>query len=1122
MGNCTIQNYWCVDYPTDEDFHSSSYHIKSGQYSSGSYPSSFSKVEIKTTSTSFYQSTKLVVKATIKANASNPYACQGFLSASDLDGYSVASTNGAMSYYGPSSTLNDSKIASSYAYTDSAGQNSAGSSASSGTTIYYVFNTTGLRADTTYYLYFLRHYKCNGGCYANIESIDLSYTSYITLSSPSITTDLGTIVPKSSLNISWGSVANASSYSLTLQDGNGQAIATSGNINDTSYTATISSPDNYRGHSLKARVTANGTGQYKSSTKEKIVAVFNSLPNKPTVSQSSTELTPQTSIKFTVTKGSDAQTGQTLELYYLLNPTDISGNTKTKFSNELTITTTSTQGGRKVIGGENKVYFFTYDGLEYSDYTEATFQTYLAPIFSNKTLTTDFTYVKNMSGASNTLVSKVNLGFNLQGNNSVTGVEVYLKTGSSTSNLVEQSEPLASGYTFNNSTNTIEIPVVSLSSIEPAHYFSFAIKVKNASGTSELSNWTTAKRKPQVPSTPTVKTISTDRIDSSLAADGYYSDYVNLTWNQAEDNTRAQIVERWVIITFPNQSNKEPEKIALTGSLDLDNKVVLNLGVYVNTSVRTTLSFRVVDEAGQMANSDSFADFTRAPALAFTGEIGLSEWNLRPLTNKIDFVITHPVANRGNASQVSYLYKVDFDGKSVRLEIQDTWIVKTSDVLFTITIPSNYINQLLKDNASNTDISYDANIVVTAYDGFNSTVSLSTTQSQFKINFTEPPVFVYAWENQYGKPKLKHDYYTASSSFTKDTGILVPENKGNENLDLRMFCLNEGVIFVLPKATDPNNDIAQYEIYLSRNNFIKESEVLDYNQVTFESNPRIVIPIGDLTVQDNYYYYYRHSLSQYTKNEYLYYQVVVKDSTGNTSEPRTCPTYFIGSRTVSPKFSSGSVTPTQVKTSAEGQSYNSQVNLNFSFKITDLGGSATNEGWRESYYKNFPNFERSITGYSPKASLLIEVAPNQDFNSNETYSRTYDFVPGSGQSLLDFKLAEATISNVKTELTKIFMRFTLTVSYGLQNSGTLATITSVPQVYTYFGSVPTMAHRVHKVGINTTSLDQDDVLVVENYQGTKYVRFKGTDAFNASKTYEITFDLLTGSITGAVIDCGSW
>ena len=102
------------------------------------------------------------------------------------------------------------------------------------------------------------------------------------------------------------------------------------------------------------------------------------------------------------------------------------------------------------------------------------------------------------------------------------------------------------------------------------------------------------------------------------------------------------------------------------------------------------------------------------------------------------------------------------------------------------------------------------------------------------------------------------------------------------------------------------------------------------------------------------------------------------------------------------------------------------------------------------------------------------------------------------------------------------MKFVLTVSYGLQSEKVLANIVSAPQIYTYFGAVPTVAHRVHKVGINTTSLDQDDVLVVKNYQGTKYVRFKGTDASNASKTYEITFDLLTGSINGAVIDCGTW
>jgi hypothetical protein len=88
------------------------------------------------------------------------------------------------------------------------------------------------------------------------------------------------------------------------------------------------------------------------------------------------------------------------------------------------------------------------------------------------------------------------------------------------------------------------------------------------------------------------------------------------------------------------------------------------------------------------------------------------------------------------------------------------------------------------------------------------------------------------------------------------------------------------------------------------------------------------------------------------------------------------------------------------------------------------------------------------------------------------------------------------------------MRFSLTVSYGLNSDSTLATVVSIPQVYSYVGSVPTVSHRAHKVGINTLSLDQDDVFVVENYQGTKYVVFKGTDPGNAANSYEVRIDLL--------------
>lgn len=100
------------------------------------------------------------------------------------------------------------------------------------------------------------------------------------------------------------------------------------------------------------------------------------------------------------------------------------------------------------------------------------------------------------------------------------------------------------------------------------------------------------------------------------------------------------------------------------------------------------------------------------------------------------------------------------------------------------------------------------------------------------------------------------------------------------------------------------------------------------------------------------------------------------------------------------------------------------------------------------------------------------------------------------------------------------MRFTLIVSYGLNsnNSDNLAIVTSSPQIYTHFGSVPTVSHRTHQVGINTNSFSSNDVLVVENYSTNYNVVLKGSGATNNV----ITINLLDGSITGAIIDGGSW
>ena len=77
-------------------------------------------------------------------------------------------------------------------------------------------------------------------------------------------------------------------------------------------------------------------------------------------------------------------------------------------------------------------------------------------------------------------------------------------------------------------------------------------------------------------------------------------------------------------------------------------------------------------------------------------------------------------------------------------------------------------------------------------------------------------------------------------------------------------------------------------------------------------------------------------------------------------------------------------------------------------------------------------------------------------------------------------------------------------------------------------TIPTVSHRAHRVGINTNSVDDESVFVVEDYGATrKKIKFIGSDSQDASIVYTIEFDLSTGTIKGAkidgfIVDGGSW
>ena len=936
---------------------------------------------------------------------------------------------------------------------------------------------------------------------------------------PTISTSYSVRTPSSnSFTISWNSVDNATSYDVTLSDSTG-AYSESASVTSTSKTFTVSNLSNYRGSIFTAYVCAVGSGDYaNSNTADKQIAKINTLPGYPSVTrQSTTLLTMQNSISFTVVAGSDSDE-RTTSLYYSLD----GGATKDVFTSPLEIRHDTTGGGG-VISGSNTISFYTYDGLEYSAATTKTFTAMFAPVIGP--VNTIHTYVANMSGNITSLVSKTDITFSMD-SGAVKNVVLYLRSASSTNSLETATEEIVSTdkYSYNDSTKTITITTSDIASlVTDGHYYQFAFTVSDGITSSTKTSWQTYARKPSAPILPIFNFIENDGLTTE-AKSNYYKNKVTITFTNPTNDDACAIVTSIVIIASYGNTKEYACDIS-SGSKTL----ILDLS-QVNGNATTTFKFKVTDAAGQTKTSDAaFATMIKSSTLAFGGSIvNVTNDNLKPNTNTADFDITHPFAQASGTNNIIYSYELQIDSKKVNIE-EYSIINPSNPDQKTIQVAAEKINAYALELVENFNLVYGATIRVRATDGFGSIIELTKT---IKINFTEPPVFSTSFF------KIKHDYYTGTTSADALTGMEVPlvtVNNWETVKNKVMVNSGEGIIFVIPKATDLNNDIKQYNIYLSRNDFYDPNRVQGYDQVTYSpwlTISRETLEAGNKDNNGNYLYLFK--ASQYSKNEYFYFKLQAEDEMGNVSKDVWCENYIVGCRTMSPQFSIGNV---KVEKNNDDNTQSYKITLTYNFRITDLGGSAKSSGWEVNYYNNYPNFERTISGYTPQANLVISISPDQSFNSKVFTSSPINFIPGNGQQLLGFSSTSVVFSSdnftknsqnwkdfveFASGNEKIFMKFVLTVSYGLQSEEVLANVVSAPQIYTYFGAVPTVAHRVHKVGINTTSLDQDDVLVVENYQGTRYVRLKGTDASDASKTYEITFDLLTGSINGAVIDCGTW
>lgn len=889
---------------------------------------------------------------------------------------------------------------------------------------------------------------------ARIVEIDVKIDKYIQLSSPTINTDLGIIAPINSIDTSWNKIENASSYLLTIKDSNGNNLYGPKSTSNTKLTSTFSNLDSYRGRQLIAYIQAIGSSGYMDSiTSSKIIATINTLPSAPSVSQSGTNINTNTSISFYVTAGSSGNTGQSASLYYSLNDSE-----KKEFTSPLVL------NANQAKSGSNTINFYTYDGLEYSSPTTKTFSVSTTSPLSNVTI--NHSYINDMNGGMNSLVKESNISFSFSGS-SINSVSVKARVSNSTK-FSGEGVDITSSCSQNLSSQIIYVPIKNIGAIGYGQYFQLQIIINGIK-----SDWLTTGRKPKLPR----NAESFDCVDSSSSADpGYFKNKAKISatipYGGAEYATLSSL---FLIANYSNTSKEF--NISSTGSFNQEFDLS-----FVPQGAIVSFSIRIIDVTGYIVNSDILGSLTRTSNLSFpTQTISVSSQLIKPLSDTYDIILSHPQIT---ITAVSYTYGIRVNGKEFGIQSNSS---QNQGVTREVSFRPAAIGDLITDNKNT---SYTAYFIVTAKDNYGSVASLIS--QSFIIDYREVPVFN-------TQPfKIQHDYNISGSNNYVD----VPTNTNDPNFKNRaMFNTKEGIVFCLPRANDKNSDISEYQIFLTRVDFA-EGQIINPG---FSSQPWLNIPYESLEAgkKDASYYYYRYTATQYNKNEAFFFKTRVKDSQGNYSKEKIYDGYIIGCRTVQPKFSINLQNIERNGTTAT---------LTYNFNLNDLGGSAKSSGWNSSFYNNYKNFERNITDYAPFIELKIEISSTNNFSEKTDasitgYSPLLNFSGtnnvSSGKGII--------IYNVPSDWDKLFVRFTLIVSYTING-----TLTSQPLVIPWSGDVPTVSHRAHKVGVNTNTFEKDEVLVIEPYQqAIRKVVLKGGNS-------AITIDLIDGTIDGAIISGGNW
>lgn len=962
------------------------------------------------------------------------------------------------------------------------------------------------------------------------------------------------ILPNETIKISWSGASSGTSNTITTyqvyyritSDGSAPTTSTytgtkNVNVTDgtTSGSTTITLSGATRGYTVVAGVVTRGTAgsSYYSGIKTGGSLKVNSLPGTPSVTPSATTVrSTGNDISFTVTAGSDPDE-QTRTLYYSRT---LEG-TKTEFMSPVSLSISS---------GNNSVYFYTYDGMEYSSATEKTISINTKPVIES--ISTTKTELEGINGsASIPLVRKASFSASL--NKTVTSYTWYFAQSSTSS--------------INTSTKTSFSTSASLSnynfdalSITKGYYYKVGLIVSDAYESSDIVWETGSAQLPKYPFAATITSIINTKNGITIAGTNanQFEDGVTVKWtNPTVSGGMLNIVDSKAIYRVRANSDSSWKEITDTnnGGLTPGAANTSSFSVSADRGYQVQFGVRIRDSGDAIADVYYSSLFTRAQlpyfantTLNITGPNESGKVTVRPYTNTISLGFTSVKAISDNGAK--YYLDCIVNDKSVTINFisdKDKVEVENGDSTF-IEIAANTVNTLLKDNRLKTNFEDNvwnnnySNVIYRMYvkDLFGNISSNAVITSATNINFIEAPTFptsqTITMGIQYYLPNKDTDSFASSIKYPGTKSTITAKQINND----RMYNPGEAVVFKFNKPHDYNEDVVAYRIYVATTDIrpLSISKDNSYEEYEYSILEDRILPSNMKKGETENELIYQRTIDSRTINKFVIFYIVAIDSHNNISNKIYSNTYLVGCRKQTPTATLDSAT------------VNDQNKISISYSIQDLGGSQ----FENSLYKykadtdenSYSNFERDIsiklnssdsakTIYTPKAFIHIQYCLDGNFDNQISTNYAYQIIPlNTDYPSLGGTVQSEDIGAFGGKRLYIRIRIVLLTGFGQSNENyenigdytKYNIVSTTTEIITYYANMPTISHRAHHVGINTNNFDdlnENEILVISDFMKREKIVLVGTDISTGKpQEYRITIYLKQGKIDGAYISGGNW